>query len=110
MRAADIRDLPTSEILNKMDASRREMFNLRIAFHTNTLENPNLIRLLRKDMARMLTILRERELAAAYVQGAEPAAAQPSRTPRTFAQPEVSALPTIIEPVIDQEEGAAHGE
>ena len=71
MRAAEIRDLPTSEILNKMDASRREMFNLRIAFHTNSLEDPNQIRLLRKDMARMLTILRERELATAMLEAEE---------------------------------------
>ena len=69
MRASELRDLTTPEILGKFDAAKREMFNLRIAFNTNSLENPNQIRLLRKDMARMLTVLRERDLAIEQLAG-----------------------------------------
>ncbi len=79
MRALELRDLTTPEILVKLDAARTEMFNLRIAFNTNSLDDPNQIRRLRKDIARMLTVLRERELAAALVQSEE--ALQPPSVP-----------------------------
>jgi len=104
MRASEIRDLPTSDILNKLDASRREMWNLRIAFHTNTLEDPNQIRLLRKDMARMFTILRERELATAHLLAEDAALAVQSESKPQQAVSQAAAT------VNEEEKGADHGE
>lgn len=79
MKASALREMPTAEILNKIDVMRKEMFNLKLAALADSLENPQQIRGLRKDMARMLTVLRERELAAAYVEieGTEPVDANP---------------------------------
>lgn len=68
MKASDLREMPTSELLNKIETMRKDMFNLKLAARADTLENPQQIRGMRKDMARILTVLRERELAAAYVE------------------------------------------
>ena len=45
-------------------AKREELFKLRISWQTGSLEDPNQMRVARKDLARMLTVARERELAA----------------------------------------------
>jgi large subunit ribosomal protein L29 len=62
MNAADIRDLSTEEILDQISQAREELFRLRFRSATQELENPSLIKGLRRDIARMNTILREREL------------------------------------------------
>lgn len=71
MQASEVRDLDGADILARIESTRQEMFNLRLALNTGSLENPGQINVLRRDIARMLTILRERELAAAYVQTAD---------------------------------------
>ncbi len=85
MKASDLREMPTSELLNRIETMRKDMFNLKLAARADTLENPQQIRGLRKDMARMLTVLRERELAAAYIESeaVAPDAAPETATPKT---------------------------
>jgi large subunit ribosomal protein L29 len=68
MRATEMRELDSADLLNRLELARKELFNLKLNFRTNTLENPGQIVLLRKDMARLLTVLRERDLAAALVE------------------------------------------
>jgi large subunit ribosomal protein L29 len=112
MRASEIRDLPTSDILNRLEASRSEMWKLRIAFHTNTLEDPNQIRLLRKDVARMFTILRERELATAHLLAEEAAAEAALASPKA-RQPKKAAKTAASQEAVtanEEEKGADHGE
>lgn len=58
----EIRDLTNEEILAKIDEYKEELFNLRLSQATGNLEKPSRIRELRKLVARMKTILREREL------------------------------------------------
>ena len=58
----DIRDLTDEEILAKIEEYKEELFNLRLSQATGNLEKPSRIRELRKSVARMKTILREREL------------------------------------------------
>ena len=58
----DIRDLTNEQILAKIDECKEELFNLRLSQATGNLEKPSRIRELRKLVARMKTILREREL------------------------------------------------
>jgi len=58
----DIRDLSNEEILAKIEEYKEELFNLRLSQATGNLEKPSRIRELRKLVARMKTILREREL------------------------------------------------
>ncbi|EAC3993934.1 50S ribosomal protein L29 [Listeria monocytogenes] len=63
MKANDIRDLSTTEIQDKEKALKEELFNLRFQLATGQLENTARIREVRKAIARMKTIVRERELA-----------------------------------------------
>lgn len=62
MKAEDIRELTDLEIHEKIAQTKEELFRLRFRSATQELENPRLIRVLRRDIARMHTILREREL------------------------------------------------
>ena len=63
MKALEIRELPTEEITHELADKRRALFNLRFQRETEQLERPAELRRLRKDVARLLTILRERKLA-----------------------------------------------
>jgi large subunit ribosomal protein L29 len=62
VNAADIRDLGNDEILDQIAQAKEELFRLRFRSATQQLENPALIKSLRRDIARLKTILREREL------------------------------------------------
>ena len=62
MNTADIRDLNEEEIRDQILQAKEELFRLRFRGATQELENPALLKSLRRDIARMKTILREREL------------------------------------------------
>ena len=63
MKASDVRDLSVDEIKSKISESQEELFRLRFRSATQQIENPSLIKNLRRDVARLRTILRERETA-----------------------------------------------
>jgi large subunit ribosomal protein L29 len=62
VNTADIRDLNEEEILDQIAQAKEELFRLRFRSATQELESTALIKGLRRDIARMKTILREREL------------------------------------------------
>ena len=62
MNSMEIRKLSSEEITKKVEENKKELFNLRFSQATGNLEKPSRIRQLRKDVARMKTILREREI------------------------------------------------
>ena len=62
MKTNEIRKLSTEEINKKITETKEELFNLRMKQATGNLENPSRIRELRKTVARLKTILREREI------------------------------------------------
>ena len=62
MTNKEIRELSNEELLSKIEQSKEELFNLRFKQATGSLEKPSRITELRKLVARMKTILREREL------------------------------------------------
>ena len=64
MTNQEIRELSNEEILAKIDEYKAELFNLRFQQATGSLEKPSRIHELRKLVARMKTILRERELSS----------------------------------------------
>ncbi|WP_027410242.1 50S ribosomal protein L29 [Anoxybacteroides tepidamans] len=64
MKTKEIRDLTTAEIEQKIKSLKEELFNLRFQLATGQLENTARIREVRKSIARMKTIVREREIAA----------------------------------------------
>jgi large subunit ribosomal protein L29 len=69
-RAAELRELPDDELLARVDAAKEELFNLRFQLATGQLDSPTRIREVRHDVARIATVLREREIEA---QAAAPA-------------------------------------
>jgi len=62
MKARDIRNLTIEEIQIKKAEVEKELFNLKIRQATRQVDNPLKVRLLRRDLARMNSILREDEL------------------------------------------------
>lgn len=62
MKAKEIRDLTTSEIEEQIKSSKEELFNLRFQLATGQLEETALIRTVRKTIARLKTVAREREI------------------------------------------------
>ena len=69
MKISEIREMESAALLEQVESKREELFRLRLNWHNNTLEDPNQMITVRKDIARMLTVLRERELAASYIGG-----------------------------------------
>ena len=63
MKPQDIRELTDEEIQDRLKELKEEQFRLRFRGATMELENPKLINQVGRDIARMKTILRERELA-----------------------------------------------
>jgi len=62
VKATEARELTDAELVERIGQIREELFRLRFRSTTQELENPALLRQLRKELARMKTILREREL------------------------------------------------
>ncbi|XVE33692.1 50S ribosomal protein L29 [Wukongibacter baidiensis] len=62
MKANKLRDMTSQELSQKLNDFKAELFNLRFQLATGQLENPVRIRNVKKDIARVKTILREREL------------------------------------------------
>jgi large subunit ribosomal protein L29 len=62
MDAREMRGMTTENIRQKLDETYEELFNLRFQFVMGQLEDHNRLTALRKDIAKIKTILREREL------------------------------------------------
>ena len=62
MKVNEMRNLTTEEINTKIKEAKEELFNLRFQQATGNLEQPSRIRELRHQVARLKTVLREREL------------------------------------------------
>ncbi len=62
MKVNEIRNLTTDEIIAKIKESKEELFNLRFQQATGNLDKPSKIKDLRHTVARLKTVLREREL------------------------------------------------
>jgi large subunit ribosomal protein L29 len=64
MRVAEIRALSSEEIESRLDQAYQSLFRLRFDWTSGQLEDNNRLREVRRDVARLKTILREREIAA----------------------------------------------
>jgi len=62
VKVAEIREMSEAEIQERIGQIREELFRLRFRSATQELENPALLRQLRRDLARLKTVLRQREL------------------------------------------------
>ena len=68
MRADEIREMGDQDVVARIQELEEEQFRLRFRSATEPLEDPLRLRVVRKDIARLKTILRERQLATAGVQ------------------------------------------
>ena len=64
MKAAEIRELTADELNSKLADLKAELFNLRFQLAINQLDNPMRISAVKKDIARVKTVIRENELHA----------------------------------------------
>ncbi len=63
MTINEIKDLPTDEVRVQLEEVREKLFRIRFQAKGKDIENSGQMRNLRKEVARMLTVLRQRELA-----------------------------------------------
>ncbi len=74
-KAAELREMPDDELYARIDGAKEELFNLRFQLATGQLDNTARLRDLRHEVARIATVLREREmqteLEAIEAEGAE---------------------------------------
>ncbi|HKX76589.1 MAG TPA: 50S ribosomal protein L29 [Acidimicrobiia bacterium] len=64
MKAAELRELTFEELEEKMAEAKAELFNLRFQLATNQLDNTARLRLVRREIARIATVMREQEIEA----------------------------------------------
>ncbi len=73
MKVSDIRQLNDEELSNELERLRRHLFDVRSQAVTEKLEDPSMITKARRDVARILTVMRQREheaqRAAAHAEG-----------------------------------------
>ncbi len=70
-----MRQFPDAELLKELEKARRELFGMRFRGKGKDIENPGALRQLRKDIARMCTVLSERRAARARRERTDRAAA-----------------------------------
>ncbi len=64
MSAAHLRDLAHDELIEKLDEAKEELFNLRFQLATNQLDNFARVRVVKKEIARLNTVIRDQEIEA----------------------------------------------
>ncbi|MGH2710795.1 MAG: 50S ribosomal protein L29 [Actinomycetota bacterium] len=74
MRTVELRELPEEELHARLDSAKEELFNLRFQLATGQLDNPMRIKQVRHNIARIMTVLTERDL------GEEPEASPGTET------------------------------
>src|SRR5256885_4098377 len=112
-RASELRELPDEELLSRLEAAKEELFNLRFQFATSQLDNPRRIKQVRHDVARILTVLRERsseeDLSRAIARADEHALAE-SREAQARGEKKGTALGEMAASAAIEQEAAAGAE
>jgi large subunit ribosomal protein L29 len=68
MKSTEIRELTDEELTSKLEEGRAELFNLRFQMATSQLDNTARVKNVKRDIARIQTEMRAREIAAAKAQ------------------------------------------
>lgn len=66
MKPAELREMSYDDLSEKLDESKEELFNLRFQFATNQLDNTARLGQVRREVARIATIMRDMEIEAYY--------------------------------------------
>jgi large subunit ribosomal protein L29 len=69
-KASELRELSEEELVTKLREAKEELFNLRFQAATGQLENNSRLKVVRKEIARIYTLMRERELGIETVESA----------------------------------------
>jgi large subunit ribosomal protein L29 len=86
MKAQEVRELESDELHARMGELKEELFNLRFQLATGQLDNHGRMKAVRRDVARIHTILRERDFMA--VEQVPPTAPAPAEAPETTEEAE----------------------
>jgi len=68
MKASDLRDLPYDKLAERLAEAKEELFNLRFHLATNQLDKTARLRDLRREVARISTVMRQQEIEAYFKQ------------------------------------------
>ena len=68
MKASDLRDLPYDKLAERLVEAKEELFNLRFQLATNQLDKTARLRDLRREVARISTVMRQQEIEAYFKQ------------------------------------------
>ena len=68
MKASDLRDLPYDKLAERLAEAKEELFNLRFQLATNQLDKTGRLRDLRREVARISTVMRQQEIEAYFKQ------------------------------------------
>ncbi len=79
MKARELADLDADELAARLTEAKEELFNLRFQNVTGQLDDPHRLREVRRDIARIFTVIRQRELAGEAVPAQAPATTRRSR-------------------------------
>jgi large subunit ribosomal protein L29 len=63
-KAAELRELTDQQLLERAESAKEELFNLRFQLATGQLDNPSTIKKVRHEIARIATVMRERDIEA----------------------------------------------
>ena len=66
MKASDLRDLPYQKLSERLAEAKEELFNLRFQLATNQLDKTGRLRDLRREVARISTVMRQQEIEAYF--------------------------------------------
>lgn len=69
MKAKQVKELKNDELVQKLDELKTELFNLRFSHATGQLSNPKQIENVKRDIARVKTTIRERQLKSSQIGG-----------------------------------------
>jgi large subunit ribosomal protein L29 len=87
---ADLDKIEDSLLVEELKKAKEELFNLRFQSATGQLDNHGRMRAVKRDIARINTVLRERELGIRAVPVATPAAAAPTKTKKAAVAAEAT--------------------
>ena len=103
MKASDIREWDNVEMRARLGELKEEKFRLRFRMGTMQLENPKMLQHIRRDVARLTTILRERELSETRKVASETPPPEAAVTPEPKETPEVAVTPETAEAALPPE-------
>ena len=107
MKVDELRVLEEDELSGRLRTARRELYELRFKHAVGQLENSSQIAKVRHDIARIMTVLNERELGISSIQEAEPALVGAAAKPAAAAdsgfieEPEDELVAPPVEPVAE---------